>query len=80
MSDTDMSQFVKDRDDALRSLDLAKVRAYMEKYGSPMPSDDVLEISMHKARTASLGMTNDEREHSIKWLRDRGYSHFADRP
>ena len=75
MTDVDIKQFVKDRDDALRSLDLKQLRAYAEKYGSALSqsSDEIVEIAMHKARTASLGMTADEKSFSVKWLHDRGY-------
>ena len=81
MSDPDFAQFIADRDEALRSLDINKLRAYAAKYGSSLSmNDEIAEIAMHKARTACLNLTEDERALSRDWLVKRGYSHFGDKP
>jgi hypothetical protein len=65
-----------ERDEAMRSLDLDLVKAFHQKYnpGMALPADDILEASMHKARTAIGTFTDEEKELSRAWLAERGYS------
>lgn len=72
-------QWIADRNEALRSLDINKVRDYAAKYGSQMPHDDAnCELAMHKARTACLALSEAERKLSRDWCEARGYSHWGD--
>lgn len=73
-------QFLKERKEALLGMDLAKLRAFQEKWSpsAPTVNDTVLEISLHKARTAAKDLPDDARLASKKWLEERGYEHWMD--
>jgi hypothetical protein len=74
-----VEQFKEDRRKALLSLDLARVRAYMRKYGERPPDDDqMLLVSIHKARTGAKDLPQSARLHSKRWLTVRGYSSMDD--
>lgn len=65
--------FIRDRDEALLSLDRQKIEAYLTKYGSPIPPDDqIFWAGIHKARTAIKSISDEERQKSIDWLKARG--------
>jgi hypothetical protein len=77
MSDFDFQTFVKDRDEAILSLDPAKIRAYAAKYDTPCPGDDEVVIAgAHKAITALTHVSEETKALSRKWLSDRGLSSF----
>jgi hypothetical protein len=81
LSEQDFKDWIEERNAVLRSKDLAALRQHMEKYGTTLDtSDEVLEVAMHKARTACLGLTEDERRESREWLTARNFSHFGDTP
>lgn len=70
-----MRAFVKERDEALLSLDKDKILAYMHHYGVPVPKSNVVFwAGIHKARIASNGIPEDEKEKSRAWLTERGFS------
>lgn len=77
-----IEEFIKDRDDALLSLDRDKIEAYMEKYGVPSrasfglnPQDDIqFWAAVHKARTAITNFPSEEKKKSIDWLKARGFT------
>lgn len=75
-------EFLKERDEVLRSLNIEKVRAFYEKWnqtpGLRTPPREVQEIGMHKARTACLSLTKEERQFSKDWLTERGYRSLDD--
>lgn len=74
-----MEQFNKDRDEALLSGDLEKLKSYMRKYGIEIhPSDEVLEMSRHKAITGCNQLPIELRRESKKWLEDRGFCSHDD--
>lgn len=67
-------EFLQDRREMLLALDVAKMRAYMEKYGEPAPdSDEVCMIAMHKARIEAGDIPFNEKMKSRFWLQQRGY-------
>lgn len=73
--DFNFETFIKDRDEALLSLDPAKIRAYATKYGEKCPADDEVVIAgAHKAITALLSAPDDVRQKSRDWLSARGLS------
>lgn len=76
MYDPSFNQFIADRDAALRSLAVDRVIEVYRKYnpGQPIPERDIVEIGMHKARTALRTLPKKERRLSKKWLIERGYS------
>ena len=74
-------QLIKERNEALLSMDRAKILAFAKKHSGDIGLDRADEyifwISVHKARTASLGLPEFERRKSMKWLTERGFEHFA---
>ena len=74
-----MTQFIKDRDEALLSLDEAKLKAYLRKYGEEPPEDSrVFWLAIHKAITACKSLPIDFRRKSAMWLAVRGSSSMDD--
>ena len=68
-------RFVRERDAMLLSCDLTRAKQFFRKHnpGIRVPSDEVVEIGLHKARTAAMGLPQAEREYSRRWLAQRGY-------
>lgn len=65
--------FKRERDDALRSHDAKKIRAYVKKYGVPMPTNPIAWwAAIHKARMSLTTLSDDEREISKQWLLAQG--------
>jgi len=75
------NQFIEDRNEALLSMDRDKILAFARKYngddGYEQEDEYVFWISVHKMRTASLGLPESERRVSMNWLIERGYEHYA---
>ncbi|HEY8562833.1 MAG TPA: hypothetical protein VIL74_20815 [Pyrinomonadaceae bacterium] len=70
----DLVNFVKERDEALRSLDEIKIREYAIKYRVPLPQNiQVFWAAVHKARLASNGITEQEKQISREWLTQNGF-------
>lgn len=81
MTMNDIQAWIRERDEALLSLDRAKITAYMLKYGdaSSLPSDErVFWITVHKARTGARALPMEARSLSKRWLVERGFSAFDD--
>jgi hypothetical protein len=71
----ELAEFLRDRDEALRSLDEAKIRAYAKKYDceAEMPSHPlVFWAAVHKARLQLL-LTAEERRVSEQWLAENKF-------
>ena len=72
---------IANRNEALLSMDRAKILEWSRK----QIGDDSFEredefifwISVHKMRTASIGLPEHERRISMKWLAQRGFEHYA---
>jgi hypothetical protein len=74
-----MVTFIKDRREALLSMDRKKIESYCKKYGVPVSdNDEVFWMAIHKARTAMLKFPANEREKSRNWLHERGRGCFYD--
>lgn len=72
-----MTEFLQDRRAALLSLDMDKVREFMQKYGETPPADDdLLLVATHKARESMTDIPSDERKASRDWLAERGYKTY----
>ncbi len=68
--------FIKERDEALLSLDKNKILAYFKKYSPSVPppsNDTVFWLAVHKARLMLTGISNEDRKLSEKWIDDRGF-------
>lgn len=67
--------FIKERDEALLSLDRSKIEAYLWKYQIPIPQDDeVFWRGVHKAICAIKSAPESARKTSKAWLREHGSS------
>lgn len=76
---TDLEQFKRDRTDALLSLDPAKIRAYLAKYGeTAAPDPHVFMVGVHKAITGCRDLPLAARQASKAWLTERYYSSCDD--
>ena len=66
--------FLQDRNEALLSLNRAKILSYFDKYGVECPdNEEVMWISIHKCRLALEYFPEEAKEVSRKWLLERGY-------
>jgi len=81
MYDEKRNQWIADRNEALLSMDKAKILEYSRKYngddGFEQEDEYIFWIAVHKMRTASLGLPEMERRISMNWLIERGYEHYA---
>lgn len=73
MTTKNVDNFVKDRDEALLSLDRKKIEKYMKKYGIPKPPKEIFWVSVHKARCEIDKFPKEEKQKSMVWLVTRGY-------
>lgn len=72
-----MDSFIKERNEALLSLDKKKIDDCFKKYGVNLPEDDdVYWIGVHKAITGITGVDRKKRLASVKWLTSRNMGHF----
>ena len=74
-----MNDFIKERNDALRSLDKNKILDYCNKHGMKMPEDEELFwAGVHKAIVniyfRSNDITMEEFDRSMEWLNKHGFS------
>ncbi len=82
MNDKEIEDFVRDRDKAVREAcrtgNLENFKAFYEKYKKrglyklPLPSDEVLEISLRKMLCNMASATNEEYAEAYKWLIEHG--------
>jgi len=73
------NKFIAERNQAFFSLDKNKIMEYSKKHCADLEEDvdeEVFWIGVHKSITAITSAPEHIRERSIKWLTDRGYSHF----
>lgn len=81
MTDPEIAEFVRERDEALLSLDLDVIKAYCRKWGAPEMKDDLVHwAGIHKARTAVTNFPADEKQKSKDWLAIHGFSHLDGSP
>lgn len=80
MTNPKIKEWAKERNEAVRSLDVEKMKAFLRKYdpAAELPSDKVLEITMRKALYNTFGAPIEERQAAAQWLSDRGYNTSAD--
>jgi hypothetical protein len=77
----ELSEFRKDRIEALSSMDEQKIRSFWEKWNSSLPQlpeGEVFWGAVHKAITSSTDLPMALRSASKKWLQDRGYTAWDD--
>lgn len=71
----DMKEFVKERDEALLSLDETKIRAFLRKYGMAYVPINKLAwwAGIHKSILCIRSATPEQVERSEKWLVKHGF-------
>jgi len=78
--DKEFKRWLKERDEAVLSLDINKFKEFynkwMEKgiYNEPLPSDEVIEVSMRKCVCGLANPPKDKLSEARAWLSERGYS------
>ena len=69
-----IENFVKERDEALLSLDKAKILACAEKYGVRLPKNElVFWASVHKSILAINSADEAQKAKSKAWLLEHGF-------
>ena len=67
-------KLIKERDEALLSLDKDKIIKTFKKYGVCIPKDErIFWAGIHKARIEVLSFPEDVKNVSIKWLIENGF-------
>ena len=73
----DTKQFVKDRNEALLSLDKDKIIAYLNKYGIPVPANEkVFWAGVHKGIVNMKAAPKEQKFDSMLWLVEHGFSPY----
>lgn len=70
-----LTNFIRERNEALISLDREKILIYCRKYGVRLSTknEKIFWASVHKARLAVGEISETEKEISRKWLRANGF-------
>lgn len=72
--------WIKERDEAIRALDVEKFKAFYDKwkakgvYNINLPSDLVIEITLYKMLYNIKSATDEEKAKAKEWLESKGYS------
>lgn len=72
-----IKQWTKERNIAVREMDVEKFKAFYQKwrdrgmYDHPLPDDRVIEITMRKMATEIKSIPQSVKDESVKWLHDR---------
>lgn len=81
MSDAyELSQWIKERDEAIYTFDVDTFKAFYRKwqkrgiYTEPLPSDEVIEITMRKMVCCLANPPKDKLAEARVWLFEHGYS------
>ena len=77
---TMLEEFVKERNEALFSLDRSKIEAYMKKYGQQETEevpDDLFWTSVYKAICGISNAPDELVSKALMWLHKNGYTVFA---
>lgn len=71
----DIQKFVKERDNALLSMDKEKIMAYMRKYKVKFQPDNetVFWAGVHKAIIGINSATKEQKDRSAAWLIEHGF-------
>lgn len=67
--------YIKERDEAVASMDVEKFRKFAEKYNSRVQyvNDEVVEVMMRKMAVHITSLPVDVRTEAFRWLISRGY-------
>ena len=72
-----LDSLIKERNEALFSLDKEKLLDYFNKCEIPMPENElVFWASVHKARLGLIDIPDDKKEESMEWLNKHGFKPY----
>jgi hypothetical protein len=74
------ARYAAERDAVLSVEDIEAMRAHLIKYGNERArtaDEETLRVGWHNARTGALTLPVAERQKSVDWLAERGFTHFA---
>lgn len=75
----EIAAFNKERNEALLSMDEAKIRAMVKKWnGTEMPQGEVFWGAVHKAITGAMSLPLEFRKKSKAWLDEHGLQSHDD--
>ena len=80
MSYKQIAKWKKERDEAIKSLDIRKFKKFYYKwfekgiYEIGLPSDDIVEVTIYKMLYNLKSSTEEEKELAKNWLKERGAS------
>jgi hypothetical protein len=80
MTNDRLETYLRERHEALRTLDMAWARRQAKAMGARNINDDELLAGMHKARYEVVDMPRELRHESAAWLRERGLGAMGGRP
>lgn len=75
-----IKQWMKERDAVVKTYDLDLFKTFYRKwtkkgmYRMPIPSDEVIEISMRKMVCNMKSSTDEQKEEAMEWLEQHGSS------
>lgn len=70
-----IKQFIKERDEALLSLDKEKITKFAKKHGVPIPKDETaFWAGVHKAIWNLNSANAEQKLNSMMWLTNHGFS------
>lgn len=75
-----IAAFVRERNEMLLACDVDKAIAFYQKHnpGLRAPPREVVELALHKARTAALDLPREARLASKRWLTERSHKSMDD--
>lgn len=70
-----IKRFVKERDKALLSMDVEKIRSYAKKYDIPCPKDEKVVLAGAAKAILQINSASDEQKSKAgRWLLDNGFT------
>lgn len=75
-----MELWKKERDEAIKTLDVKKFKAFYRKwklkgfYNGPLQNDAVIEVSLYKMLYNIKSATDEEKSKAKEWLESKGFS------
>lgn len=69
-----LKEFVKERNEAFKSLDMTKIKDFANKYDIRFPDNQLaFWAGVHKARLQIIDISEQEKKKSIDWLLENGF-------
>ena len=70
-----IQKYNRERDKAVKSLNVEKFKKFCKRWGNPYPNDDyIIEIMMRKMMYHINSFSPEEKQSAKEWLKSRGYT------